>query len=261
MAFRWLDLFNNPHRLATALLGVSVCFLSLHMLPPSSATYFWRVEYIRNSTDAVTSTIWFSSLGYCKSHANNNALNHSLSTTQCSGTMFGYDIKSALELDGMDISLAGEENWYKVFTMGFITLNTVSIALSLMSVAAHQSVLRKPTMQAYTSYMMCSIAAMLYAFMASFCKLTSLPYIMRAYPPAGVTFTTAEGPVHWLWAAAVCLQTLACTVGFYGYIGGKYKCEGYNRLEDEEASESGGDTHETMTSHYSSLEEKCPHLG
>ncbi|KAI1356026.1 hypothetical protein F5Y01DRAFT_310213 [Xylaria sp. FL0043] len=259
MAFRWLDLFNNPHRLATLLLGIAICLSSLHTLPPSSATYFLRAEYTRNSTNAVASTIWFSSLGYCKSQANNDALNHRPSTTQCSNTMFGYHIRDALDLDGMDISLTDEkDNRYEVFTMGFIFTNTMAIILSLVGVAAHQSVLRKPTVVAYTTYMASCVAAMISTFVALFFKLAATPYIMLAYPPAGVTFMAVEGPINVLWVTALIFQILASTVGFYSYIGGQLKCEAYKRGVDEETLRSGVDERQITTSPYSSLEEKCP---
>ncbi|KAI0907384.1 hypothetical protein F4823DRAFT_603129 [Ustulina deusta] len=237
MASHRLWLLANPYQLATLFLGIAVCLLAVVTTPPSSAIYLLRADYSR---DAGTSTVWIGSLGYCKTDANNDTLTRTRSTIRCSSALIGYDVEGALQQDGMTIVSVPEASTISIFlTRGLIVLNTIAIALCLVSTAAHQAIRRRPTATAYVVALGSSLLALLFSGIAFLFEHALESYIASSYPATDATFTTTAGPLVYAMLSALAFQLAACVVGFYSCIGGKYRCEGGLRLEDEESLGSG----------------------
>ena len=74
MASPWLQLVVNPHNLATLLLSIAVCLATVSTFPTSSHIYILRADFSTASGNAIATTAWFSSLGYCTTYANNGPM-------------------------------------------------------------------------------------------------------------------------------------------------------------------------------------------
>ncbi|KAI1121408.1 hypothetical protein F5Y10DRAFT_256423 [Nemania abortiva] len=236
----WLGLLANPYQLATLLLGIATCLLTLTTIPPSSVIYLIRADYNSNNGDAVASTAWFGNLGFCTGDVDNNSWNDGHSHIQCSGAIFGYDVGNPLQQDGATIVSFPEASTISIIlTRGPIVLNPIAIALCLVGMAAQQAILRKPQALAFAISMGSSFLALVVSGIAFIFEQALQSYIAAGRPKTGTIFTTTDGPlvkVIWL---ALSFQLAACVVGFYTCIGGKYECEGGIRLEDSVNLESG----------------------
>ncbi|KAI3324340.1 hypothetical protein HD806DRAFT_65917 [Xylariaceae sp. AK1471] len=231
----WLGLLANPYRLATLLLGIAACLFTLATIPPSSVAYLIRVDSSNNG-DAVALTTWFANRGYCTSNVNtNNVLSPIHSSVHCSSVTPGYDVMTALAQDGTTMVILPESPVLSIFlTRPPVVLHPIAIALSLLSMAAHQVILRRPTAIVYAISMGGSLLAFLISGISLIFEYSFESYIEDGYPAKDTTFTTTLGPMAYAIRLAFVFQLAACVVGFYTCIGGKYHCDRSIRLEDEE---------------------------
>ncbi|KAI0483805.1 hypothetical protein F4859DRAFT_474209 [Xylaria cf. heliscus] len=247
-----IRLLANPYQLATILLGVATCLLTLTAIPPSSVIYLIRADYSSNNGNAVTQTAWFGTMGYCTTNANNDIVPN----IQCSRTLVGYDIKKVLEKTGAKLNEVPELATSSVsLTRGSAVLNPIAIALCLLSIAAFQAIIRRPRGLTYAIAMGGSMLALLISGIAFIFEYSLLPFIAGGYLTTDVDFTTTGGPLAHAIVLSLGFQLAACVVGFYTCIGGKYECEGGIRLEEEG---SDLDFSPSTTNYRSSLDEKCP---
>ncbi|KAI1420342.1 hypothetical protein F5Y12DRAFT_773650 [Xylaria sp. FL1777] len=254
MAPRGLGFLANPYQLATLLLAIAVCLLTVVTVPPSATIYLLRADYTRKSRDAVTSAAWFSSLGYCTADTNNDHLNLTLSTIYCSKSFIGYDVERALQQDGTTTVSLPDTTLSKFLSAGLVVLNTFAIVLCLVATAAQQALLRKPTAKAYLVSMTSSSLALLFSGVAFIFQDALGTYIANPSPVTYATFTTTNGPLVYILVSALLFQMAGCVVSFYSCIGGKYRCERAILLEDKEGSGLGVNK---ARSTYSSQEMIC----
>ncbi|KAI0417810.1 hypothetical protein F5X98DRAFT_339658 [Xylaria grammica] len=259
MAFpRRLGFLTNPNDLATIFLAITVCFLTVTIIPSSSVLYFIRADYSSNNGDGMTSTAWFSGLGYCKTDPDYGALTHARPNAECFGAI-GYNVEIGLEQDGMLLVSVPHASTLSMFlTKGIFVLSMIAIALCMASIAAHQSIFRGPTAMKYLVSVGGSLLALLTSGVTFLFAHSLESYIASGIPTTDATFTTTYGPFVYAVLLALLFQVAGCTVGFYSCIGGKYRCEGNIRLGDEESSESGLNRGRSTNSHHSHLDEKCP---
>ncbi|KAI0112543.1 hypothetical protein GGR51DRAFT_45045 [Nemania sp. FL0031] len=249
----WLGLLANPYQLATLLLGLAACLLTVTTISPSSVTYLVRADYTSNNGN-VASTAWFGNQGYCTADANNDAFSNEYSNIQCSGAVFGYDVEKILQQDGTTtVSFPEASTISLMLTRGPIVLNPIAIAFCLVSIAAQQAILRRPQAIAFAISMGSCFIALVVSGIAFIFEQSLQSYIAAGRPATGITFTTTNGPlVNAIWLA-LAFQLSACVVGFYTCIGGKYECEGGIRLEDDASLESSLST----PNQHAYVDEKC----
>lgn len=136
-------------------------------------------------------------------------------------------------------------------------LHPVATVLSLLSMAAHQSILRRPRAKAYALAMGSGLLGLLVTCVAFIFEHSLLAYVAAvtrlatADAATAARFSATDGPLADVVMGIMALQLAACVVGFYTCIGGKYRCEGDIRLEDDG---------EGVARHRSSsvVDEKCP---
>ncbi|KAI0450840.1 hypothetical protein F5B21DRAFT_507823 [Xylaria acuta] len=245
MSYPLIGLLANPYQIATVLLGIAACLLTLTTIPPSSAIYLIRADYSSSGGNTVTQTAWFGTLGYCTTDTNNDI--HS--NIKCTGTIVGYDMTKALERIGARAIAIPEASTSSIsMTRGSVVLNPIAIALCLLSIAAFQAIPRRPKGVTYAVAMAGSMLALLISGIAFIFEYSFIPFIAGGYLATDANLTTTSGPLAQAIILALVFQLAACVVGFYTCIGGKYDCEGGIWLENLGPS---------TTDYRSSLDEKC----
>lgn len=200
---------------------------------------------------------------------------------RCSGPVFGYDIESILAQDqtkSTPSSTSQESSTISlVLTRGPAVLHPIATGLSLLNMAAHQSILRRPRARAYAAAMGTGLLALLVTCVAFIFEHSLLAYVesvsrlaMAAETDPSTTtttttgigtFSTTDGPLAGITVWTLAIQLAACVVGFYTCIGGKYRCEGGIRLEDSDDAEGRAMVRRHHHHHRSSsvvVNEKCP---
>ncbi|KAI8631213.1 hypothetical protein F5Y19DRAFT_473611 [Xylariaceae sp. FL1651] len=238
--FSWLGLLSNlsPYRLASLFMGFAACLLTLTMVPPSSVVYLIRADYSSNNADAIPSTTWFGTLGYCLANGNDNILSSRHSSVECSAATLGYDVAAALTQEGNLMVAIPETPLLSIFmTRPPIVLNPIAIALCLLSIMAYQIIPLRPKGITYSVAMGGSLVALFVSSIAFIFEIGFVSYIEERHPVEGAQFTTRYGPVAHAIILSFVSQLAACVVGFYSCIGGKYHCEGGIQLEDGRMSD------------------------
>lgn len=138
-------------------------------------------------------------------------------------------------------------------------LHPIATGLSLLSMAAHQSILRRPQAKTYAAAMGSGLLALLVTCVAFIFEHSLLAYAAAVSrlattnaTTATTTFSTTDGPLAGVMVWILAFQLAACVVGFYTCIGGKYQCEGGIRLEDDVEGA------EPRRASLAAADEKCP---
>ncbi|KAI1824271.1 hypothetical protein F4861DRAFT_270906 [Xylaria intraflava] len=259
MAFRLssLGLPTSPYQLVTLFLGIAYLLHAVTFFPPSSLVYMVRADFSDDS-NVVTSTAWLSTVGHCIADANKGVSRSGRSFSQCSYTIPGYNIAEFLEQRGVTTRLTPGSSFLK--TQPLAILNAITMTLGLLSIMAYQLIWRYRTRyqrRTHWGMYIFSLGSTLLAFLVSVITFAHedgfLYYIVHSYPTETATYTATYGPAAYAVMWALPFELIACAVGFYTCIGGKYECEGEMLEVDADAD---ADTAGNAIAH-SILDEKC----
>ncbi|KAI1817279.1 hypothetical protein GGS20DRAFT_59472 [Poronia punctata] len=231
-----LGLLADPHRIAILLLGITILLLTLTIVGPSSSAYLIRLDSISQDGASTPFTTWFSSRGYCTASGNNNSLSSENRDIQCHAATFGYDIATALtRQDGtVMVEIADADIWSGILTKPLAILSTVTIALCLISVAAHRQILHKPRPVLFGVALVACVLGNVTSGVTLGFELLFETLVAEGVAAPGTTANTTAGPLSYAVKFACVTQLLACAVSFYTCIGGRFRCEEYARRGNAE---------------------------
>ncbi|KAI1307165.1 hypothetical protein F5Y03DRAFT_127545 [Xylaria venustula] len=231
MFFR-LNTHFVENKVSSLLVFIALFSLWVTTSPPSTFLYLARADYARNSSDAVTSTVWLGIFGYCKTNnTNDSLLNHTHSAIQCFSSLYGYNPEDALRQDEMPMvtsDINAPESTHS--TKGIIVANAITIVFCFATILSHYGILQKPTPPKYAAMFICSAIAFTSSLLTfTFASAFSWD-VQFDNPPPGFTFLTG----YWglqdfklFFFIAMLVISAANVMGFFSLIGAKYKCEGY----------------------------------